>query len=138
VPGRSADEPGEAAAVAVLAHVQAHEPVLAAEQRLGERAGELGLADAGGPEEQERPRGAVGPGEPGPAAAHRVRDRGHRLVLADDAAGEPGVEVQQRRGLARLQPRGGDTGAAGHGRGDVVRGEHGPRAPARSAARSPS
>ena len=41
-------------AAAVLAHVEADHPVAAAEQELGQRLGELGLADAGRPDEEER------------------------------------------------------------------------------------
>ena len=55
----------------VLRHVDADERVLVVEQELGQRLGELGLADAGRPEEHERadrPVGILktGPGPPAP------------------------------------------------------------------------
>ena len=53
VTGRRADEPRDRMALLELAHVEADHEVLAAEERLGQRARELGLADAGRTEEQE-------------------------------------------------------------------------------------
>ena len=47
-----------------LGHVDADQVLLGIEQELGERLAELGLADAGRPEEQERAVGAVGIGKP--------------------------------------------------------------------------
>ena len=60
----------------VLAHVDARERLLVVEEEFGERLGELGLADAGGPDEEERAQGPVGVGEPGSVAADGV---GHGL-----------------------------------------------------------
>ncbi len=48
-----ADEAGHRMAFRVFAHVDAHERVLVAEHRRGERLGEFGLADAGRSEEEE-------------------------------------------------------------------------------------
>jgi hypothetical protein len=48
----------------VLRHVDAQHRALVVEEELGERARELGLADAGGPQEQERPDRPVRIGEP--------------------------------------------------------------------------
>ena len=55
VPGRRADQPADRVPLLVLAHVEADHVVLGVEQRRGERLGQLGLADAGGAEEDERP-----------------------------------------------------------------------------------
>ena len=54
VSGRRADETRHRVLLHVLRHVDAHHGPLVVEQEVGERARELGLADAGGPEEQER------------------------------------------------------------------------------------
>ena len=54
VAGRRADEPRHGVLLHVLAHVDADHRPLVVEQELGERASELGLADPGRPEEQER------------------------------------------------------------------------------------
>ena len=56
-----------------------------AEQRLGERAGELGLADAGRAEEEEAADRPVRVAESRARAPDRLGDRLDRLVLADDA-----------------------------------------------------
>ncbi len=53
-----------------LGHVELHQCVLAAEQELGQRLGQLGLAHAGGAEENERADGPLGVFEARPAAAH--------------------------------------------------------------------
>jgi hypothetical protein len=50
--------------LAVLAHVDADHGPLVVEEELGQRLGELGLADAGGTEEEERCRSAVGSAMP--------------------------------------------------------------------------
>ena len=57
------------------------------EHELGQRAGQLGLADAGRAEEQERADRAVGVAQAGARAAQRVRDGLDGLVLADRRAG---------------------------------------------------
>src|SRR5690348_10877851 len=54
VAGRRADQPRHGVALLVLAHVDPDHRPLVVEQELGERPRELGLADARGPEEQER------------------------------------------------------------------------------------
>ena len=55
----------------------------------GQGLAQLGFADAGRAEEEERADGAVGVAEPGPRAADRVRHRPQGLVLADDARVQP-------------------------------------------------
>ena len=56
VAGRRADEAGDVVALHELAHVDLDEGVLGAEHELGEGLGKLGLADAGGAEEDEASR----------------------------------------------------------------------------------
>jgi hypothetical protein len=46
--------------LAVLAHVDAHHGALVVEEELGERLGQLGLADAGGPRKRNEPVGGSG------------------------------------------------------------------------------
>ena len=53
VPGRRADEPRDRVLLHVLAHVEADQRALVVEHELGERAGELGLADPRWAEEDE-------------------------------------------------------------------------------------
>ena len=94
--------------------------LLVVEHELGERAGELRLADAGRAEEDERADRPVRVLQAGARAAERVRDRGDRLVLADDALVQALLHVDQLRGLAFEQPVDRDAGPAGDGRRDVV------------------
>ena len=68
----------------VLGHVDADHCVFVIEEERGQRPGQLGLADAGGAEEEEAADGPVGVGEAGPAAPDRVGDSDHGLVLTDD------------------------------------------------------
>jgi hypothetical protein len=68
-----------------LAHVDADQVILGVEQEFGQRLAQLGLADAGGAEEEE---GAVGPvlvRQAGARAADGVGHQAHGLVLADHA-----------------------------------------------------
>ena len=73
VAGRRADQPGDRVLLAVLAHVDADHRPLVVEQEVGQRLGQLGLADAGRAEEEEGAGGAVGVGRrpPGPGAPRR-------------------------------------------------------------------
>ena len=104
----------------VLAHVDADHGPLVVEQERGERLGQLGLADAGGPEEQERPGGTVLLRDPGPRAADGVGHGPHGLGLPDHAAAELVLHAQELRGLALEQAPGGDAGPRRHDVRDVV------------------
>ena len=120
VAGRRADEPADRVPLLELAHVEADHHVLAAEQRLGERPGELRLADAGRAEEEEAAVGGAGIGEPGAGTPNRLRDRLDRLVLADDALVQPLLELQEPVALLLRQLRDRDAGAPRHDLGDVL------------------
>src|ERR1019366_9816926 len=82
VAGWGTDQAGNAVFLLVLAHVDADHRTLVVEQHLGEGLCELGLADPGGAEEQERADRPVGVRQPRPAPAYGVRDGPHCLVLA--------------------------------------------------------
>ena len=84
VAGRRADEAADRVPLLELAHVEADHRVLVAEERLGERAGELSLADPGRAEEQEAADRPARVAEAGSGAARCFCDRGYRLLLADD------------------------------------------------------
>src|SRR5207244_1696824 len=95
-----ADEARDRVLLHELRHVDAHHRTLVVEQEFGERLGELGLADAGRPEEQERAHRPVRILQPGARPAHRLRYRGDRLVLADDARPERLLHLQELLALA--------------------------------------
>ncbi len=104
----------------VLGHVDPDHRPLVVEHELGERAGELGLADAGRAEEDERADRAIGVLQPGARATERVRDGLDRLVLADHALVQPFLHVDQLLGLALEQPGDRDTRPGRDDRRDVV------------------
>ena len=120
VAGRRADEPGDRVPLLVLGHVEPHHRPLVVEHELGERAGELGLADAGRAEEDERADRPVGVLEAGARAAKRVGHRLDRLLLADDALVQALLHVDELLDLPLEQARGGDPRPRRDDRGDVV------------------
>ena len=71
---RRADQPRDRVLLHELGHVDAHHRLFGVEQELGERLAQLGLADAGGTQEQERAVRPVRIGQPGARAADRIRD----------------------------------------------------------------
>ena len=120
VAGRRADQARHRVPLLVLGHVDPDHRPLVVEHELGERAGELGLADAGRAEEDERADRPVGILEPGAGAAKRVRDGLDRRVLADHALVQALLHVDQLLGLALEQARDGDARPRGDDGGDVV------------------
>src|SRR5699024_579734 len=121
VAGWGADEPCHAVLLAVLAHVDALQRSFVVEQELGERLGQLGLADAGRAEEQEGAGRTVGIGHPGPATTDRVGDDTHCLVLADNPSAELLLHAKQLAGLTLQQTTRGDARPRTDHVGHVVR-----------------
>ena len=94
----------------VLGHVDLDHRAVVAEEELSERAGELGLADTRGAEEDERARRALRILDAGTRATDRTRDGGDCHVLTDHALVEFFLHADQllRFGLGQLEDR--DTG----------------------------
>ena len=90
----------------------------------GERLAQLGLADAGRAEEQERAGRPVRIRQARARAADRVGDRGDRLVLADHALVQLGFHLQQLVALALHQLGDRDAGGARHHLGDLLGADH--------------
>ena len=120
---RGADEARDRVLLAVLRHVDADHGVLVVEQELGERLGQLGLADTGRAEEQEGAGRPVGVADPRPRAAHRVGDGLDGLLLPDQALAELVLEVHELLGLALQQPPDRDAGPRGDDGRDVLVGD---------------
>ena len=120
VAGRSTDEPCHAVLLAVLAHVDADHRPLVVEQELGERLGELGLADTGGAEEHERAERPVRVRDARAGTTHRVGHRLHRILLTDDPVSQFLFHAQQLGGLAFEHASGRDSGPRRHDLGHVV------------------
>ena len=97
--------------------------VLVVEQVFRQRLGQLGLADAGWPQEHERADRPVRVLQTGTGAAHGGRHRVHGFLLADDALGEFVLHAQQLFLLALEHPVDRHAGPARHHAGDVVGGD---------------
>src|SRR5919106_836991 len=116
-----------------LAHVEADHQVLVPEESLRERARQLRLPDARWPEEEEAADRPVRVAEPCSRAADRLRDGGHRLLLADDPRVQVLFELHEPLALLGRQLRDGDARRARDDLRDVVRRDLGrplPPAPA--------
>ena len=96
---------------------------LVVEQERGERLGQLGLADAGRAQEDERADRPVGVLQAGARAPHGGRDGLDRLVLADHALGQRLLHAQQLVALAFEHAVDGNAGPARDDLGDVVGGD---------------
>ena len=73
IAGRSADQSRHGMLLHEFRHVDAHHGVLVVEQKLGERLAQLGLADAGRAQEQERADRTIGILQARPRAPYRAR-----------------------------------------------------------------
>ena len=82
---RRADQPRDRVLFHIFAHIDADHRLLAAEDRLGERAAQLRLAHARRSQEQERAHGPLWVLHACPPPPHRAGDRAHSLVLPHDA-----------------------------------------------------
>ena len=104
----------------VLGHVDPDHRLLVAEEELGEGAGELGLADPGGAEEDERAGRALRVLDPGARAADRFRDGGDRDLLADHPLVEFLLHADQFLGLGLGQFEDRDAGPHRDDVGDLL------------------
>ena len=119
VAGRRADEPGHGVLLHVLRHVDLDHRVLVAEEELGERARELGLADARGPEEDERAGRPLRVLDARAGAADRLGHGDDRLVLADDALVQLLLHPHEPLGLGLGELEDRDARPHGHDVGDL-------------------
>ena len=117
---RRADQAADGVALLVLAHVDTGHHRLVVEEELRQRLGELGLAHAGGAQEEEGADGPVLVGQAGAAAAHGVGHGRDGLVLADHALVQFGLHPQELLLLALHHPGDRNAGPAGHDLGDVL------------------
>ncbi len=120
VAGRRAHQPRHGVLFLVLAHIDADHSLVGVEQELGQRASHLGLAHAGGTQEDERAQGPVGVLQAAAGAADGVGDGAHRIVLAHHALVQPLFHVQQLLNFTFQQPRDGDAGPLAHDLGNVL------------------
>jgi hypothetical protein len=86
----------------------------------GQRAHQLGLADAGGAEENEAADGPVGIAQAGAVAQDGVGDQAHGFVLAHHAVLEALRHVDQLLDFAFQHAGHRNAGPLGHDAGDIV------------------
>ena len=95
IAGRGADEPGDGELFHVLRHVDAHQVLLAVKEGLGQGLGQLGLAHAGGAQEEEGADGLIRVGDARPAAEDGLGHQAHRFVLAHHPLVEDVLQVEE-------------------------------------------
>src|SRR5262249_61579430 len=98
--GGGADAAGARVFLNVPRQAGADRGALVVKQNRGGRGGQLRLADAGRPEEQERADRPVGIRQPRARAPDRVGHRADRVVLADHAPPEALFHVDELLNLA--------------------------------------
>ena len=108
IAGRRPDQPGDGVLFHVFRHIQPDHGVFVTEHGLGQGFAQLGLAHAGGPQENEGADGTLGILEPHPAPADGLGHRRNRLVLARRPAGAGSPPCRSSRWLSCL-------GELGHG-----------------------
>ena len=107
----------------VLGHVDADQRRFAVKELLRQRLGQLGLADTGRSEEQERTDRLVGVAEPGARADDRIRDRLDCLVLSNDSGMQALGDAHDALCFAFEQLGDGDSRPASDDGSDVVLGD---------------
>src|SRR5215218_9313816 len=120
VAGWRTDQAAHRVALHVLGHVEPDHGVLVAEEVLGKGAGELGLADPGGAQEDERAARAVRVLYTGEGTPYGAGDGLYGLVLPDDAPVQGVLHLQEacRLFLGHLLDR--DAGPHRDDLGDLV------------------
>ncbi len=103
----------------VFGHVDAHHGLIVVEHELGERFRQFGLADAGGPEEDEAADGPVGIAQPGAVTADGVGNQRNSFILPDHALVQPRFHVDELLHFAFEHARNRDAGPLGDDLGDV-------------------
>ena len=123
IAGRGPDEPGDGELLHVLRHVDAHQVLLAVKEGLGQGLGQLGLAHAGGAQEEEGANGFIRVGDARPAAEDGLGHQAHRLVLAHHPLVEDVLQVKQLLTLPLHEPGDGDSGPPLDDAGDLLLGD---------------
>ena len=117
---RRTDQAAHGELLHVLAHVYADQGVLGVEEVAGQFLGQLGLAHAGGAQEDEGADGAVGVLEAGAVALDGLHHLAHGLVLADHLAGHLLLHAAQLAALLLGDAGHGDAAHHGHHLGHVL------------------
>src|ERR1700726_1862432 len=100
---RRADQSRDGVFFHIFAHVDPDHGVLVVEQKLRERAGELGFANASWTEKYKGAKRTIRVLQAGPGAADRVGDSFDRFVLTNHALMQMFLQFHQFLALAFLQ-----------------------------------
>ena len=133
---RGADQAAHGVPLHELAHVQADHGVLVVEHRLRQGLAQLGLAHAGGAEENERADGPIGVLQAGAVAADGVGHRLDGLVLVDHPLMDAIFHHQQLRPLGLHHAADGNAGPGADDLGDFLRADLLPQQPPAAGRRS--
>jgi hypothetical protein len=95
IAGRGADELGHRVRLGELGHVEPHEPLFVREEGARQAPGKLGLPHAGRAQEEEDAGGFHRGRKTGPRGEHSPRHRLDGVLLADDAAVQLVLEVEE-------------------------------------------
>jgi hypothetical protein len=120
IAGRCTDQACHGMLLHELRHVDTHHGLLGIEQEAGQRLGQLGLADTGRAEKQERAIGPVRVGQTGARTTNRIGHHAHRFALADHAPGERFLHAQQLVAFAFEHLGHRDAGPLGHHLGNFL------------------
>ena len=120
ITGRRSDQSGDGVLFHEFRHVDADHGRLGIEQKLGQGLAKLGLADAGGAEEQEGAVRAIRVRQARARPAYGVGDRGYRLVLTHDPPAQCAFHAQQALAVALKHLADGNAGGAGENIGDFL------------------
>ena len=100
ISGRSTDQTLHRKLLHVLGHVDTNQRTLIVKEELGQRLCQLGLTDAGGPQEEETAQRTVGIGQPRAASADCRSNRRHGFVLTNNAQMKLALKVLELVHLA--------------------------------------
>ena len=118
---RRSDQPRYAVPFLILAHVDTSHHRVVVEQVFGQRFGQLGLADAGRAQKDERSDRPARILQPGPRTPHGVRNGRDRLILSDYPVVQLALHLQQLLTFALQHPADRNARPAGDHFGDVLR-----------------
>ena len=121
IAGGCPDQPGDGMFFHEFRHIDPDHRGGIVEHEGGKRLGQLGLADAGWPQEQEGTERAIGVLQPSPGAADGGRHRVDRISLPDDLFAKLRFHRQQLFALPFQHPIDRNAGPSRHDAGDVFR-----------------
>ena len=122
VSGRRAHQSGHGVLLHVFGHVDAHHGLIVVEEKLGQGPCQLGLSDAGGAEEDERPDWTTRITQARTSPPHGIGHGLHRFGLPHHAGGQALLHTHQLGAFALQHPLHRNARPRSHHLGDVLLG----------------